>query len=757
MGEVSSDRGLAAPLAAQGNPSTMGAAQITTQPDAARHITTPNGDELGSWREVLRQVRRDQRVHADRVHFDMRPAWRAMGYREAAGRPEPVIWAAAFRRVLLEDRLHLYPGDLLCGSHNGWFAKHLPENLPRQDYETLVAEHDARGRRDFWAGWDHTVADYPTLLSEGVGGLLDRARTSLARHPHPTEQAVLQGIIVALEAFSAYMRRWADAADRAGHAEMARMARKVSVEPAGTFHEAVQLVAFTHLAFESQGRHHMALGRIDQFLLPYYCDDVAAGRITRDEALDLLCHLWTKLAENGTVQNICIGGLTPLGEDGTNELSYLCLEATKLVHSPYTNLSARFHDATPEAFYRACFYVIRTGIGFPAIFNDHVLVPGLVEIGIPVEVARDHCMVGCIETMLSGRQPAWSDGRYNMALQLTRAMQAIRGHPVPSYGLLLETFREEMRRSLADYCEVFSAYLAGFPAARYPDPFLSALTRHCIDRARDVNDGGAEYPRMHGIAVMGLGTVSDSLAAVRRLVFEEERITYGELLDAMDADFEGYEPLRQLLIRRAPNYGNDVDEVDSIAAWLVDWTSRECLKHEISGGGRFVAAMAANTSNIPAGKEVGATPDGRRAYTPLSDAASPTFGRDLRGPTAFLNSVAKPDYHRVLTGSVVNMKFEPDLFEGPEGARAFLALMKVFVRNRVQELQFNFTGNQALLEAREHPELYESLVVRVSGFSAYFTSLEPEVQSDIIRRRAHGEIGEMAAPSTSLPSLGPIS
>jgi formate C-acetyltransferase len=245
---------------------------------------------------------------------------------------------------------------------------------------------------------------------------------------------------------------------------------------------------------------------------------------------------------------------------------------------------------------------------------------------------------------------------------------------------------------------------------------------------------------MHGIAIMGLGTVADSLAALKTLVFEGKRFSYEAVMEALDADFKGHEPMRQALVNDAPKYGNDDDAVDSIAAFLVDWTSRECLKHEIAGGGRFVSAMAANTANIPAGKEVGATPDGRHAFEPLSDAASPYFGRDTHGPTAFLNSVAKPDYRLVLTGSVINMKFEPAFFQGPGGARVFVSLMKAFVRNRVPELQFNFTGNEVLKAAQASPELHRDLVVRVSGFSQYFVHLPRDVQDDVIRRRAHARL-----------------
>ncbi len=695
---------------------------------------------MSDWRQLLAQVRARNGELTGAGAIEMRPAWRAAAYRAAAGEPEPVVRARAFQSVLMGDALHFYDGERLCGSHAGWFVKSLPKDLSEADYQALASEHRARGQRHFGVCWDHTLADYPTLLAGGVASYLARARASLKVHREPAEQDALQGMILTLEAFSAWMMRWSEAAAARGLADLAATAAAVALGPPSTFREAVQLVAFTHLCFESEGRAHMALGRIDQYLLPFYRRDLEAARLTRAEALDLICCLWVKLAENGCVQNICIGGLTPEGTDGTNELSYLCLEATSLVKSPYTNLSARFHDGTPEPFYAACFEVIRTGVGFPAIFNDHVLIPGLEEIGIPPEVARDQCMVGCIETMLPGRQQAWSDSRFNMPLQLSNAMHKVRGKAGLSYELVFRALLDEMAAAISAHCEALDRQNLGYPVSKFPDPFLSALTRDCIGRARDINDGGAEYKRMHGLAVMGLGTTSDSLAAVKKLVFEEGKIGYDELLDALDADFERREPLRQMLVNGAPKYGNDDDFVDSIAAFLVDWTARECLKHEIGGGGRYVSAMAANTSNIPAGAEVGATPDGRHAFTPLSDAASPYFGRDVNGPTAFLNSVAKPDYHRVLTGSVINMKFEPAFFQGPQGTRLFTSLMKAFVQKRVPELQFNFTGNESLLKAQKEPEAYRDLVVRVSGFSQYFVHLPANVQDDVIRRRAHARL-----------------
>jgi pyruvate-formate lyase len=238
---------------------------------------------------------------------------------------------------------------------------------------------------------------------------------------------------------------------------------------------------------------------------------------------------------------------------------------------------------------------------------------------------------------------------------------------------------------------------------------------------------------------MGLATIADSLAAVRKLVFDEGRISYDELMAALAANYQGHEATRQLLSNQAPKYGNDQSEVDDLAAWFVQFVAEECLRHEVAGGGRYVAAMAANVQNISAGKEVGATPDGRHAGRPLSDAASPHFGRDRNGPTAFLRSVAKPDYRMVLTGSVINMTVEPEFFQDEQGARRFSAFTHFFVDQRIPELQFNFTGNRILRDAQVNPSEYTNLVVRVSGFSAYFTQLPREVQDDILNRRAHGQ------------------
>ena len=666
--------------------------------------------------------------------YDLRPYWRETAFRDFAGQPLPVIWAQAFARVLDHMQLHVYPGDQIVGSRVGLQAGELPIGLSEPELSAAVTAQAARGRRDFAAGWDHTLADYPTLLTRGIGGLLADIETSRQTHTAATEQATLAGMRISLEALARLCQRYATQARAAASDSL----EWISFHPPRTFHEALQLVWLTHLALFSEGRYANALGRIDQYLFPYYLQDLASHRLTREQALELLCHLWAHIEELGEVTNICVGGLQPDGQDATNELSHLCIEATRLVQSPHTNLSARFHDSSPESLHRAAFECIRTGVGFPAIFNDHVLIPGLVDAGIPLEVARDHCMVGCIETMLPGRQQAWSDSRFNTPLCLLRALHRLADDAAPTWGLMQSLFAGEVQDALARHVAEVNARILRCPPEQFPDPFLSALTHDCIGRARDINAGGAEFPRFHGVAVMGLANLADSLAAIKKLVFETHQVSLPDLMAALATDFTGQEPLRQQLLNKAPKYGNGDAYVDDLAAWVVELTARACLQHRTVDGGRVVAAMAANTSNIPAGKEVGATPDGRHAGTPLADAASPYFGRDTHGPTAFLHSVSRPDYRPVLTGSVINMKFEPEFFRDAQGAERFAAITHFFVKQRIPELQFNFTGTRTLLDARQHPENYGDLVVRVSGFSGYFTRLSPEVQEDVIRRRGHG-------------------
>jgi pyruvate-formate lyase len=693
---------------------------------------------MNEWQRILETFRQNN-------IWELPYDWRKIRFIEAyklkdeEDLPDTLMRAYGFQTVLQNTPTVILPGEKICGNCQGFLRSDLPNGFEENHYRELEKSFKFIGQRDFQAGFDHTLADYPTLLRIGLKGYFQKTQEALEKYSgDPKKTNFLKSVMIVLEAFKSYIFRWEQAAKRGGREDLGKILRRISENPPSTLHEAMQLVWLTHIVFKSQNRCHMALGRIDQYLYPFYQEDIQSGTLTNQECLDLFCHLWTRLEEIQEVQNICIGGLTPEGTDATNKLSYICLEATALVQSPYTNLSARFHDNSPEKYHEACIEVIKTGIGFPAIFNDEVIIPGLTEIGIPLEIARDYCLVGCIEIMLPGRQQAWSDGRFNMLLILSKTIDELQTQTDLTFTDFKEKFVSLFKTGIKDYVQNMNKKIQQYPAEFYADPFLSAMTQDCIARGLDINDGGAVFPRFHGIAGMGLGSTTDSLVAIKTLIFQDKKISLQELAKVLDNNFKNQEALRQYCINRSPKYGNQIKEVDEVAAWIVDLFTGECLKHHIPTGGRYIGLMAANIQNISAGKEVKATPDGRLAHTPLSDAASPTYNMDLNGPTAFIGSVSIPNYQKAFGGTVINMKFDPVIFKGKKGTDRMKVFTKIFVENRIPELQFNFTGNEILNKALKDPQEYSNLVVRVSGFSAYFTNLDTEVQKDIINRRVHG-------------------
>lgn len=650
------------------------------------------------------------------------------------GDNEAVFRARALDYALQQLPLVITPEQKFLGGVETYRCNTLPASLGELDYARFAGALHGRGRRNFRQGTDHTLPSYPQIVGEGLGGILARIDRARAVKRPAREQRTLEAMQIAVGAVAGFMRRAAAHARTLGRDDLADRLERIAHDPPRTFDDALQLVWIVHVVLAAENRYANALGRLDQYLLAFYQAGLADGTLTPEAALDSLCHVWTKIEGMHEVTNIAVGGLKPDGSDGTNALSYLCIEATKRVHSPSTNLSARLHDESPEAFHRACYESIRTGIGFPAIFNDHVNIAMLESLGIPAEDARDYALVGCVETVVGGRQQPWGDSRFDAQLIICQTMEEIES--LPTYAAFWKRFLKLQAAAVKAHCDMINASIASAPPDQFPDPLLSALTLDCVARGRDINDGGARYKRCHGVGYMSLATVADSLMAVKQLVYREKKIAPRQLREALAADFQGHEPVRQMLLNGAPKYGNDHDEVDTLAVQVVAAACREFLKHKTVDGGRFQACMATNVSNIPAGAITPATPDGRHAKTPLSDAASPHFGRDEHGPTAVIASISKPDYSRC-NCSVINMRFLPDFFQGEVGARFFGSITKTFVRNRIQEMQFNFSDEKTLEQALAHPEQYRDLLVRVSGFSAYFTQLDQAVQRDIMRRRAH--------------------
>ena len=681
--------------------------------------------------------------------------YKYLGYREDLCAPAVKARANAVYTLFARAGAYVYRNDLIAGSIRPLWCEKSEAELR---YARSIA--DSFGERTFWHNADHFSPDYGSVVCDGIAGMLRKIEISKAVHAgDAAKSSYLAAMQKTLEGFKNLLLSYAAEAETLQGCEgyfgdrlkrIAGNCRKLAYDAPETFEEALQLVWMCHIGFLMEGRAAMALGRMDQYLFPFYERDIKRGALTRGQAVELLENVFMKIYESRAykdgddVVNICIGGTDLAGKCEVNDLSYCILEAVKNCNVPGPNLSARVSSQTPDDFLDACLRVIGTGLGYPALMNDEVNIAALRRYGYEEADAYDYSMVGCIENFITGRQPPWSDGRFDTPRFFEYLFNEGRGIVHPSMGVntgpvreiscmedFLRKFREQLEYGAQEYYAFFNNENCRYSPARYPQPFLSCFCRDCIARAQDILEGGSKYPSVHGAALMGVGTVCDSLAAVEKVVFTDGAATLEELRDALAANFEGYEDLRKKLLA-APKYGNNDDFADKYAIWFVDTLFAIFSKFRTRDGGAFYIAMAANVSNIAAGKIIAATPDGRRAGEPLSDAASPTYGRDVRGATATLNSVSKPDYTKVACGTVLNQKFSPSMFEG-EKRKKLSALLRVYFQKGGQEMQVNATSREVLKDAMAHPENYPQLVVRVSGFSALFVTLDRDVQEDILR------------------------
>lgn len=692
-----------------------------------------------------------------------------LGYSEHFDDKVPIARSYAIESLFTRHEPYIYKNDLIAGSLRGRMSSD-PE-LTDAMLSRASGIVGSFGLNHFWTNADHFAPDYKTFLEDGVGGTLEKIEQSKKEHAGDTDAekklTFLRAAEISMRAFGKMISRYGDIAEKAAEqatdpaekanfSEIARICKKLSHDRPETFREALQLVWFAHISFVYEGRYAMALGRLDQYLYPFYRRDIDEGRLTRGEALELMeCTLYKigemRLFGGDDVVNIAIGGRGRDGAGAVNELSYVILEAVKNCNIPGPNLSARLYDGIPDDFLDLCLQSIGTGLGYPALMNDEVNIPALHRHGYTIEDSRDYCMVGCIENFIQGKQPPWSDGRYNspkfMELALNNGRCMMTGVQMgpktgePSEFDTMDKFiaavKKQMEFGAAEYMARFRNENDRYNRVHYTQPFLSCFCRCCIERGLDINDGGALYPSVHGAGCMGIGTFADSLAAIEEVVYNKKAVTLTELRDALLANFEGYDELRQMLLA-APKYGNDSDFVDKYAVWFVDVHDEIFSKYRTPDGGAIYTAIASNVSNIPAGAEIAATPDGRLRGEPISDAASPMHGMDTSGPTAVILSVSKPDYTKVSCGTVVNQKYSPEMFKNDELRAKLLSMIKVYMSRGGQELQINSVSRDILIDAMEHPEKYKNLVVRVSGFSAFYITLDRRVQEDILKRTEHG-------------------
>lgn len=625
----------------------------------------------------------------------------------------------------------------------------------------------------------HICPDCERWLKLGPAGLRAWAQEKLESAPeqnHDFYRAVvnvMDGAITFILRYAELARKMAQDCKDENREDLLRVAQNcenLAIRPAEGFHEALQSIwfLFTILHMESNASS-FSPGRMDAYLWPYYEADVRAGRVDEAQALELIECLWLKFNQIVYMRNahsakyfagfpigfnIVLGGVDADGKDFSNELSFLMLRAQKNLCLPQPNLSVRLHPETGDELLREAIRVVAKGSGMPQFFSDTAVIPALKAIGVSDEDARNYAVVGCVELTTQGNNLGWSDAamfNMNKVLELTLngGKCLLTGKQLaPDYGDLTtyESFFDlevAFQRHMDDYIDRMLAACEVVEAAHQellPSPFLSAVIRNCMETGVDVTAGGAQY-NFSGIQMIQVANLADSLAAIRELVYEQKRVDRAELLDALHADFVGYEKLRAMLIHRAPKYGNDIDSVDLLGAKWAEyfkWRLSTVLNYR---GGPYHTGMYTVSAHVPMGENVGASPDGRRAREPLADGGmSPVYGRDIAGPTAVLKSVSKLDKCLTSNGGLLNMKFLPSFFATESGIDKFAYFLRTLVDLEIPHIQFNVVRREELLDAQQNPEKYQSLTVRVAGYTAYFVELDRKLQNEIIARTSYDDI-----------------
>ena len=688
------------------------------------------------------------------------------------------------------------------------------------DEAKLAMEHNVFTPGNyFYNGVGHVTVKYGRVLEVGYRGIIDevkaeKAAMSFGDGDYVTKSALLDSIIMSCEAAITYAHRYSELAkemaagerDGARKAELLRIAdncRRVPEFGATSFYEACQSFWFVQmlLQVESSG-HSISPGRFDQYMYPYYKADIDSGKITKEFAQELMDCIWIKLndlnkcrdaasaegfAGYSLFQNLIAGGQNTDGEDATNDLSFMCLEATMHVMLPAPSLSVRLWNKTPHEFLIRAAEVTRTGVGLPAYYNDEVIIPSLMSRGLTLEDARDYNIIGCVEPQKSGKTWGWHDAAFfNMLkpMELVFANGKLDGVDVgvktgevesfKSFDEFFEAYKKQMEYTISLMVNADNAIDVAH-AERCPLPFLSSMVDDCIKRGKTPEQGGAIY-NFTGPQGFGIANVADSMYAIKKLVFEEKKFTLAELKEALEHNFgkgavnaaeiteqvarrlaengvavnesviaeiynavknrDGdpkYNNIRELILAQDA-YGNDLTEVDAMAREAAYTYTKPLLKYNNPRGGQFHAGLYPVSANVPLGAQTGATPDGRYAHTPVADGVSPSAGRDVNGPTASANSVSCLDHGIASNGTLFNMKFHPSALAGDSGLENFAALVETYFEMKGSHMQFNVVSRETLIDAQKNPDKYKGLVVRVAGYSALFTTLSKSLQDDIINR-----------------------
>lgn len=639
------------------------------------------------------------------------------------------------------------------------------------------------------SGDAHIAVNYEKVLTLGLINFKERTEKKLkgldlTDYRDLKKSYFYRSILIVIEAVVVFAKRYADlalkmaeketdASRKAELLEMSRILNKVPYYPAETFHEAVQSLWMIHLILqiESNG-HSLSYGRMDQYLYPFYKEELNSNKINEASATELLTNLWLKTftinkirswshtrfsAGSPLYQNVTVGGQTVDKKDAVNPLSYLILKSVAQTKLPQPNLTVRYHRGLPDDFMKECIEVVRLGFGMPAFNSDEVIISSFIEKGVAEKDAYNYSAIGCVEVAVPGKWGYRCTGMSFLNFPKSLLIALNDGVDTESGIKLCEgvghfkdmTSFEEVMKAWEKIIREFTRHSVIIDSCAdlaleevTADVLCSALTDDCIERGLNLKEGGAVYDFISDLQV-GIANLGDSLAAIRKCVFEDKNFTPAQLWDSLINNFEGeeYKKIQEILVDEAPKYGNDDDYIDLLLKEAYDIYIDEIKKHKNTRygrgpiGGTYYAGTSSISANVPQGAGTMATPDGRKAGEPLAEGCSPSHAMDKNGPTAVFKSVSKLPTHDITGGVLLNQKVTPQMLEKEEDRMKLIALIRTFF-NRLEgfHVQYNVVSRDTLLDAQKNPEKYRDLIVRVAGYSAFFNVLSKQTQDDIIER-----------------------
>jgi len=704
---------------------------------------------------------------------------------------QPLIVRRAlfFERVLQEIPLDILKGELIVGAQFNTAMSNCLNEEETRDYWAIdeVLFEKSKELIQYGIGCtgaipSHIIQDFPKILKIGFKGIEEEAKQLLEETDDEEKRSFLTAVIICCRGVRNFANRYGEKAKslceaerksrrRDELAEISRICDKVPYLPAETFHEAVQSVWFTHMidmiaeAYPGAG---LSYGRLDQMLFPYYEEDLQKPLLTRDQAKEILQCFWIKnnyvydrtpaYARQGITasygQLITLGGQGEGGKDLTNDLTYLFLDVIGEMNMIEPKTSIRIHQGTPPQLLTRICKMIQKSQGSPFLLNfDKMSIEALEKEGLPRREAVNYGIVGCIENTAQGCDLSGTvDVNINLAKPLELALNQgkclVTGKQLGirmrsplefhSFEQFLKTYKKQLRAMIRKMIEIQNGW-DGLRSKYVPCPYLSATIEGCMKKGKDVRAGGATYNfiTVEGVAI---STVADSLAAVKKLVFEDKAITIHELLNALRSNFEGNEILRQTLINKAPKFGNDNAYVDSIGREISRFWAKEVNKYiSPSTGRRYTAGYLSWNYFIAFGRATAATPDGRKRSEPLSNAVSPVQGRDINGPTSAVKSVTQYGFDLNPRGASYTITLNPSMLTNDEKLEKLAALLLAYEELGGTSIQFNVIDRETLLDAQRHPQNYQNLLVRVTGYNAYFVTLGRVIQDEIISRTSHSQ------------------